>query len=531
MSEPTIAFDAKQALARVSDLARSAAARAGGKGKKFRPEDQREVIVALGELIACSALPLADIAQSVQNVSRPIYAETLGTIWTRMDSERRGDAVQWIEALPKDDGNIIRRLLVPLIAELDPRSARLILPAKPKALDSAEERERFARNWLGRDIGPFGALLTGELVEYEVTRVLRLLLRLAGEAAISSHIRSQVIRATAQALTDHKLAEAKTGIEPILNSLAELIAALPSVDASAVNNYLCDRTPSVASRLNVTRPNQRSSSTKETVLPTDESILPVSPKQVEPLEPQITTAAPESTVPVQALDPPISPPQVAAEISYIDRPRETTAPDTKNDDNTLISSLETRAAEHRDSALLLEQAVSRLKATLTTVATLEASIAALKRDSNAHDKTRQILETRIETLSKDLAGRQDQLRARTDELRSKEDAVSELERTATGLSTQLTDARNSLSATQSRLETLAASNKVEVETLLQRVASQTDQRLEEFRNDLARRVSEILRGTPPLDSGTSAVDGKAILFRLWEIIEALKRKSIPIRIE
>jgi hypothetical protein len=70
-----------------------------------------------------------------------------------------------------------------------------------------------------------------------------------------------------------------------------------------------------------------------------------------------------------------------------------------------------------------------------------------------------------------------------------------------------------------------------VETLLQRVASQTDQRLEEFRNDLARRVSEILRGTPPLDSGTSAVDGKAILFRLWEIIEALKRKSIPIRIE
>src|SRR5260370_19164049 len=42
----------------------------------------------------------------------PIYAETLGTIWTRMDSERRGDAVQWIEGLPKDDGNIIRRLLV-----------------------------------------------------------------------------------------------------------------------------------------------------------------------------------------------------------------------------------------------------------------------------------------------------------------------------------------------------------------------------------------------------------------------------------
>jgi hypothetical protein len=78
---------------------------------------------------------------------------------------------------------------------------------------------------------------------------------------------------------------------------------------------------------------------------------------------------------------------------------------------------------------------------------------------------------------------------------------------------------------------MAASHKSELETLLQRVAGQTDQRLDEFRNDLARRVSEILRGTPPLDSDGGAVDGKAVLFRLWEIIEALKRKSIPIRNE
>jgi hypothetical protein len=70
-----------------------------------------------------------------------------------------------------------------------------------------------------------------------------------------------------------------------------------------------------------------------------------------------------------------------------------------------------------------------------------------------------------------------------------------------------------------------------LETLVQRLAGQTDQRLEEFRNDLARRVSEILRGTPPLDSGNASVDGKAILFRLWEIIEALKRKSIPVKNE
>jgi hypothetical protein len=72
-------------------------------------------------------------------------------------------------------------------------------------------------------------------------------------------------------------------------------------------------------------------------------------------------------------------------------------------------------------------------------------------------------------------------------------------------------------------------HKGELESLRRAVAGQTDQRLEEFRNDLARGISEILRGTPALDSGNSPLDGKTILFRLWEIIEALKRKSVPIR--
>ncbi len=530
MNEQTTAFDAKQALVKVSELARSAAARSGGKGKKFRPDDQRDVIVALGELIACSRLPLAEIAQSVQNISRPLYAETLGTIWTRMDSDRRGDATQWIEGLPKEEGNIIRRVLVPLIANLDPRSARLILPAKPKALDSAEDRERFARNWLGRDIGPFEALLAGELVEYEVTRVLRLLLRLASEPTVGSNTRSHAIRLTAQALTDRKLAEARTGLEPIFNSLAELIATLSGVDASVVNTYLCNQTPAIALRLGLTIPNQ-SSPPKETPPLTDYSAPPVSQPHVELIEPGATTAEFENTIPVTDVDRATPTVRDATESSHVEGPGDTTGSKTNSEDNILVSSLEMRAAEHRESALLLERAGSRLRSAVATIATLEKTIAAVKRESNSHERALQTLETRIETLSSDLARSQEQLRLGTDELRSKEDAYRELERSASSLAAQLTDARNAASSAQSRLDAIAASHKTEVETLLQRVAGQTDQRLEEFRNDLARRVSEILRGTPPLGSGDSVIDGKAILFRLWEVIEALKRKSIPVRSE
>jgi hypothetical protein len=531
MNEPTTEFDAKQALTRVSEVIGSAAGKSGGKGKNLKPGDQRQVVQGLNDLLGRTTLPLAEIAHGVQGVPSRLFADALGESWSTLTSDRRNDAIQWIEGLPREAANSIRRLLIPVIAEKDPRSARLILPAKPKVLDSAEERERFAKNWLGRDIGPFGNLLAGELVEYEVTRVLRLLLRLASEPAVTSHIRSQAIRATAQALVDNNLAEAKTGLEPIFHSLAELIATLPSVEASAVSNHLYDRTPSVASRLSLKLPIQKSSP-KEAVLPNTQSVLPTSESREE--LPDLRIPAVESAENPQAaeLDRPGSPPQAPEGGVSIEKRRDRSVPNAKCDQDTeLISAIETRAMKHRESALFLEQAASRLKASATTIAALETTIAELEKDRAVHDEQRETLQNRIESLSKDLVNKDDQLRVRTDQLRSKEEAIRDFERSNNALSAQLIDARNSGSTAQSRIHEMAASHKSELETLLQRVAGQTDQRLDEFRNDLARRVSEILRGTPPLDSDGGAVDGKAVLFRLWEIIEALKRKSIPIRNE
>jgi uncharacterized protein YoxC len=531
MSEITNDFDASQALARVSVLARSAAARAGRKGKKFKPEDQRQVAESLGELLVRSTLPLAEITESVQNVSKPLYAETLGHFWTRLPPERRNDATQWIEGLPKEHGNIIRRFLVPIIAEQDPRTARLILPAKPNALDSAEDRERFAKDWLGRDIGPFGTLLASELAEYEVTRVLRLFLRLANEPVVASSIRSQAIRVAAQALTDHNLSREKGNVEHIVSTLAELIATLPQVEASATIDYLCQRTPTVASRLSLKLPAQNSPAAQNVVSKNEAASSPSLDKQEELSEQQLPIIELRENVAPGQRDQPKSLLLGAEAPSIETRLNLSLRSEGTVDDDKLISSLETRAREHRESAMLLEEAASRLKVAAKHASVLETTLAALQKDCDAQDKLREILENRIESLSRDLAKKEEQLRARTDELRGKDDAVRALEGSTRDLSGQLTEATNSASKAQSRLVAIVATHKGELETLLQRVAGQTDQRLEEFRNDLARRISDILRGTPPLDSGNSLVDGKAILFRLWEIIEALKRKSIPIRNE
>jgi len=149
MSEPTIDFDTRQALARLSEVVRSAAARSSGKGRKLKPEEERQIVQGLVELLVRSALPLADIAQGLQDVPARLYAAAFGETWNKMTSDRSKDALQWIEGIPKEAANSVRRVLIPVIAEYDPKSGRTMLPAKPKDLDSREERERFAKNWLG----------------------------------------------------------------------------------------------------------------------------------------------------------------------------------------------------------------------------------------------------------------------------------------------------------------------------------------------------------------------------------------------
>lgn len=524
MIQPTTDFDAQQAIARVSETARSGESRAGGKGKHLKPEDQRKVVQGLVELLVRSTVPLADIAQGAQEVPARLYAPALGEAWTKMTSERSTDALQWIEGLPKADANSIRRSLLPIIAEHDPKSGRAMLPAKPKDLDSREERERFAKNWLGRDAGLLAHLLAGELVEYEVTRVLRLFLRLASEPAVSNQIRSEVVRITAQGLTEHQLAETKTGIEPILQGLNEVIRALPSSFAASVNDFVRNRAPQVASRLGLNDPpslnasketgSHESAASLDTPLAGSESQVGFVPEQsvlVAPKQPShVATLSTPSHTPTESVRPTVEISGNAA-LTELNEPKE------------LVSALQVRAREYRDSAVLLELAASKLEAAAAAVASSRAKVL-------AQDERLRTLEERFKSLSNDLLRTQDQLQATIEQLRNKDESIKELTQSARELSSRVAEANAGTSNLQTILDAEAAKHKQEMELLVQRMSGQTNQRLEEFRNDVARRVSQVLRGTPPLHSGNSVIDGKAILVRLWEIIEALKQKSIPIRL-
>jgi len=503
MSEPTIDFDTRQALARLSEVVRSAAARSSGKGKKLKPDDERQIVQGLVELLVRSALPLADIAQGLQGVPARLYAAAFGETWNKMTSDRSKDALQWIEGLPKEGANSVRRFLIPVIAEYDPKSGRTMLPAKPKDLDSREERERFAKNWLAQDASLLAHLLAGELVEYEVTRVLRLFLRLSHEPVVNSHVRSEVVRIAARGLTEHNLAQAKTGLEPILQGLTEIIRTLPSAEAASINEFLRDNTPQMASRLG---------------LPIAPTVLPASQAALVDPPTSAGSQAVHGGLPREQ-SPAIAPPALAEPTIVTDAKADRPTPEVLVklfDPTEVVLALEVRSREYRDSALLFERAACELRAAAAQTA--------------AHDKQLRTLEDRIESLSTDLQNTKEELKAKTGQVRDQDASIQNLNQSASELSSRLAKADAATSQLRTGIDAAAASHKQEMELLVQRMEGQTNQQLEEFRNDVGRRVSEVLRGTPPLDSVGSVIDGKAILVRVWEIIEALKRKSIPIRL-
>jgi hypothetical protein len=503
MSEPAIDFDTKQALARLSEVVRSAAARSSGKGRKLKPEEERQIVQGMVELLVRSALPLADIAQGLQDVPARLYAAAFGETWNKMTSDRSKDALQWIEGLPKEAANNVRRFLIPVIAEFDPKSGRTMLPAKPKELDSREERERFAKNWLAQDAHLLANLLAGELVEYEVTRVLRLFLRLALEPAVNSHVRSEVVRIAARGLTEHDLAQAKTGLEPILQGLTEIIRTLPSAEAASINEFLRESTPQMASRLGL--------AIAPTVLPPSQTDLVEPPNSAGS---QAVHGSPHREQSAASAPPVLAEPTKVMEANAERRTPEVTV--KMFDPTEVVLALEVRSREYQDSALLFERAASELRAAAALTA--------------AHDMELRSLEARIESLSTDLQNTREELRAQTEQVGDRDASIQNLNQSASELSRRLAEANAATSQLRTVIDAEADAHKQEMELLVQRMAGQTTQQLEEFRNDVARRVSEVLRGTPPLDSVGSVIDGKAILVRVWEIIEALKRKSIPIRL-
>jgi uncharacterized protein YoxC len=340
-------------------------------------------------------------------------------------------------------------------------------------------------------------------VEYEVTRVLRLFLRLALEPAVNSHVRSEVVRIAARGLTEHDFAQAKTGLEPILQGLTDIIRTLPSAEAASINEFLRDSTPQMASRLGL--------AIAPTVLPPSQTDLVEPPNSAGS---QAAHGSPHREQSAASAPPVLAEPTKVMEANAERRTPEVTV--KMFDPTEVVLALEVRSREYQDSALLFERAASELRAAAAQTA--------------AHDVELRTLEARIESLSTDLQNTREELRAQTEQVGDRDASIQNLNQSASELSRRLAEANAATSQLRTVIDAEADAHKQEMELLVQRMAGQTTQQLEEFRNDVARRVSEVLRGTPSLDSAGSVIDGKAILVRVWEIIEALKRKSIPIRL-
>lgn len=480
--------------------------------------------MGLGELLLKADLPIGELAQAIQGVPARTFADALSASWSRMSAERRADAVQWIETLPLHDSYSIRCHLMPAISKEDPRSARMILPAKPKALDSGEARERFARTWLGNNADVLDNLLTGELLEYEVTRVLRVFLKLAQERPVPQSVRARVLRAAAKGISSHKLTETKSGIEPVFQVFIELLGALPPPEGSHFRDWLSTQTPEVASRLGLKKGPRASEDAAE-------SLPPLRPVQSTPTV-IASTGGPKTTEEVlpsmQASSPAVpthrdvaSGEQVRPPHAVAGRPRAQPRPHPVED---LESALLATAGEYLLAADLLQRAASEIKNATGSIRELGERLEHKTELQETLDKELKAASLNIESLRGDLTQKDRALMARNEK-------IAEIEAQQKDLATRVETLQEKLGTAIQQLDEQKAQFQFQLEALRSGMAGTADQKLHEFRQDIGRRVSDVLRGTPHLSSAANVSDGRAILIRLWELVDVLSHKAIPIRTE
>lgn len=114
---------------------------------------------------------------------------------------------------------------------------------------------------------------------------------------------------------------------------------------------------------------------------------------------------------------------------------------------------------------------------------------------------------------------------------ARNEKIAEIEAQQKDLATRVETLQEKLGTAIQQLDEQKAQFQFQLEALRSGMAGTADQKLHEFRQDIGRRVSDVLRGTPHLSSAANVSDGRAILIRLWELVDVLSHKAIPIRTE
>ena len=471
----------------------------GKQSKGLRDSVRQQWSQSIAKVLSDAACPLDPFLQDVGSIPPSVTAKGAVNAWPTMSDERRTAYLRWVDTLDADRSGSQKAVLIPRLLHSSPATSIELLCNV--SLANQDVRGRLASSLLGDSIRENELLLPASAPDYRVRKVLICLLQLCETPKVTAEAKWETIRLTLVTLIGRNLHTDSLG-NSLLNQIATQMLNLPPFLKEKIRSIIAELAPQLNARF---FPGEKIElqATDDPKRVDDETAVPHA--AVEPVPPPATEAVSDQTIsPAISLDHPPPPLAEAAQ----DGPRsgllgQLTEWLTSLKDRTRIlealhqhiSSLETRQA-----ALESELRTARVKVEEERSAAAKAAAA----HSAAEERIR-VLEQRLKQSSQSAA------------LTQEHNAT--LETRITTLAEQENAVRKQLQAQEDK----ATNERLELQ---QRIQTNAERRIEEFRTGVGGALGRLLHGLPRRGTPVSGELGEMILTRLYEIVDFLETKGI-----
>ena len=434
---------------------------------------------SVATVFADSACPLEAFLQDLAALPGSITAYGAVSAWPSMSDDRKSAYLRWVDTLGSERSGPQKAVLITKLLRISPATSAELLATV--SLANKELKTRLASSLLGDSAREIGFLLASDLPDYKIRKVLICILQLCEAPKLQAEARWGAISIALAAIVSRHFHEDALKNQ-ILDPIAQLLPSLPPQFQEKAKSFMTTNAPQLIVRL----------------------------------FPEVENK-PQPAIPPQSVEPPLQPPLESSIQSSSPKSNEKPAVPRSGLVQQVTDWLNSLKGQSKllddllQQIVQLEQQNSQLEGDLRTVRLKEESATAESAKSAAS-----------------LSVAEEQIHRLEQQLKQELESAKQTHERAGALDVRLKATLEQESEIRKQLQTLEERANKERAELHQRVQTNADRRLDEFRNALASSLARLLQGLPKRGASLSDKDGAVILVRIYEIVSLLESKGVHI---
>jgi hypothetical protein len=482
-----------------------------GKQKGLKDALRRQWSQSVATVFSDAGCQLEPVLQSL--VSLPPLVAALGAVraWPSMSEDRRNVYLRWLDTLDSERAGSQKAVLIPELLESSPATSVELLCNV--SLANQELKHRLASSLLGESIGKCRLLLMPDAPEYKVRKVVMCLLQLSETTKVPAEVRRDTVRLALGTLVNQKLHHGSLAT-PLLNLISANISNLPPIFKQELDALLAEMDVDLNSNSSARRPAPPAAAQAHVGAVLADTPTPAASAEARQ-EPLAKQEAPSAVGQAERV-----PASGAQRGSVPERPSDMRETEVQRRVG-LLAHLDDWLTALRGRTKLLEELQQHIEALEARQADLEGAV----RAAGAREQAALSAEAKSTEVA---AAAAERVRSVEQRLQEATDAARQAQERAASLEERLSSAVERESAAGDRLrvqEDQAARERAELQ---QRIQTNADRRLEEFRTALASSLARLFHGLPRRGASVSGELGEVILTRLHEVIAFFESKGIRV---